>query len=169
MANRYTTEAQVRALDKLITEELFGPDEVDQAIADAGVEIDARLRRFYAPISEPHLFNDIEADTPTHPFVELIARDLAAASVLERWYSDRQSSEEDAATEQPRYRRYRARALARLKELIEGGLVLEGYGVTRQTSETAGLGDNVFTTNPQDLATLSGFPCGSLRNEVSKW
>ena len=177
MSVAYTTVDKVRGLCRLITPDSFGQAQVDQAIADAGTEIDTLLRGFYAPQSSsaPHLFTDTAGSPSTHPYIEKIARHLAAAEVLETWYSSRQLDEDGEGQEQPRYRTYRAKA-ARWLRLLMGTepntprIVLEGYSATQQTSETASASaGNILTNHEPDSDTDSGFAVGTLRDEVSRW
>ena len=158
----YTTKALVRTLDKLMTIALVSDVDLDQCITDATDLVDAGLvGRYVTP------FADIAASPATPKKIALIARYFAAGLALQRYYSDRSNIDDE--TEEPRSKSYLRQARYWLKEVQGDKDNLPDSGVTLQTDVAKNYAGRIFTTTEKDAVTTSGFPSGSLRDEVTYW
>ena len=158
----YTTKALVRTQDKLLTSALVSDADLDQCITDATDLCDAGLvGRYVTP------FADIAASPATPKKIALIARYFAAGLALQRYYSDRSNIDDE--TEEPRSKSYLGQAKSWLKEVQTAKDNLPDAGVTLQTDTAKNYAGRIFTTTEKDTVTTSGFPVGSLRDEVTYW
>lgn len=129
----YTTAGDVRGLCKLITADVITDPEIEPFIQKAQVRIDQALRlRYRVPLSDP-----------VPDIIKSIATDMAAAFILDKYYSDRSPDRTHLADV------YMKRAEKDLEQVVREGTIDGQPGVVKNEPPAPTSRPAIATTTPQ--------------------